>query len=182
MTDVAETLLEVEDLRVQFGSVDGPVKAVDGVSYSVERGQALGIVGESGSGKSVLNLTLMGLTRFQGARVSGRARFEGRDLLTASDQELRRELDRIEAGALEPGQEEAVDELRSELGQGRDRAELEMVARETLDQYGTKAVEILRERVEAAEMSGDELAAETWRDIADAAERILRQSGGYRVF
>ena len=90
MTDVAETLLEVEDLRVQFGSVDGPVKAVDGVSYSVERGQALGIVGESGSGKSVLNLTLMGLTRFQGARVSGRARFEGRDLLTASDQELRR--------------------------------------------------------------------------------------------
>ena len=65
---------------------------------------------------------------------------------------------------------------------GDDEKLVEKVARETLDQYGTKAVEILRERVEAAEMSGDELAAETWRDIADAAERILRQSGGYRVF
>jgi len=49
------------------------------------------------------------------------------------DDELRRELDRVEPRALEPGQEEAIDELRSELGQDRDRAELEMVARETLE-------------------------------------------------
>ena len=49
------------------------------------------------------------------------------------DEELRRELTRVEPGALEPGQEEALEELRSELGQDRDRAELEMVARETLE-------------------------------------------------
>ena len=59
---------------------------------------------------------------------------------------------------------------------------VEKVAREIVDQHGTDAMEILRERVEAADTCGDELAAETWRDIADAAERILRQSGGYRVF
>jgi hypothetical protein len=49
------------------------------------------------------------------------------------DEELRRELDRVEPGALEPGQEEALEELRSGLGQNRERAELEMVARETLE-------------------------------------------------
>ena len=64
----AGALLEVRDLRVEFDTDDGVVHAVDGVSYSVERGRALGIVGESGSGKSVSNLTVMGLTRFQGAR------------------------------------------------------------------------------------------------------------------
>ena len=57
-------LLEVEDLTVHFATEDGLVKAVDGVSYRVDRGQALGIVGESGSGKSVSSLTVMGLTRF----------------------------------------------------------------------------------------------------------------------
>jgi peptide/nickel transport system ATP-binding protein len=66
------------------------VRAVDGVSYSIEPGRALGIVGESGSGKSVSSLTVMGLTRFQGARVRGRVLFEGRDLLAATDDELRR--------------------------------------------------------------------------------------------
>ena len=67
----ADALLEVRDLRVEFDTDDGVVHAVDGVSYSVERGRALGIVGESRSGKSVSNLTVMGLTRFQGARISG---------------------------------------------------------------------------------------------------------------
>ena len=84
-------LLEVTDLKVHFETDDGIVQAVDGVSYTVERGQALGIVGESGSGKSVSSLTVMGLTRFAGnARISGSIRFDGKDLLTTSDEDMRR--------------------------------------------------------------------------------------------
>ena len=83
-------LLDVEDLRVHFRTEDGVVRAVDGISYSVDRGQVLGIVGESGSGKSVSNLTIMGLTRSQSADISGRAVFEGRDLLTLGNEEMRR--------------------------------------------------------------------------------------------
>ena len=83
-------LLEVRDLTVSFETEDGLVQAVDSVSYTVDRGQALGIVGESGSGKSVSSLTVMGLTRFAGnAVISGEVLFEGRDLLTASDDDLR---------------------------------------------------------------------------------------------
>jgi len=82
-------LLEVEDLTVHFQTEDGLVKAVDGVGYKVERGRVLGIVGESGSGKSVMSLTIMGLTRTRNAHISGRALFEGRDLLTMPDSELR---------------------------------------------------------------------------------------------
>jgi peptide/nickel transport system ATP-binding protein len=84
-------LLEVKDLRVHFKTDDGIVKAVDGISYSIERGQALGIVGESGSGKSVSSLTVMGLTRFAGnAEISGSITFDGKDLLGASDEDMRR--------------------------------------------------------------------------------------------
>ena len=84
-----EPLLTVRDLHVSFDTDDGVVKAVDGVSYSVDRGEALGIVGESGSGKSVSSLTVMGLTRYQNAQISGEVIFEGRDLLQASDADLR---------------------------------------------------------------------------------------------
>ena len=81
-------LLEVDNLQVQFASEDGIVRAVDGVSYSVERGRTLGIVGESGSGKSVSSLTVMGLTRSPRTRISGSVRFDGRELLTAPDVDL----------------------------------------------------------------------------------------------
>jgi peptide/nickel transport system ATP-binding protein len=87
---VSEPLLQVDDLRVHFRTEDGVVKAVDGVSYAVERGKVLGIVGESGSGKSVANLTIMGLTRSRNADISGRAMFEGRDLLTFGNEDIRR--------------------------------------------------------------------------------------------
>jgi peptide/nickel transport system ATP-binding protein len=83
-------LLEIEDLRVQFATEDGVVKAVDGVSLSVDTGSMLGVVGESGSGKSVSMLTVMGLTRAENASFSGRAMYDGRDMLTASTEELRR--------------------------------------------------------------------------------------------
>src|SRR6476659_6299735 len=86
---MAAPLLEVENLRVHFETEDGLVKAVDGVSYTVDRGETLGIVGESGSGKSVSSLTVMGLTRSRNARISGAVRFNGKDLLGAPDEELR---------------------------------------------------------------------------------------------
>jgi peptide/nickel transport system ATP-binding protein len=81
-------LLEVKDLSVKFTTDDGVVGAVDGVSYSVDAGRSLGIVGESGSGKSVSSQTILGLTRAQNARFSGEVLFEGRDLLSMSEQEM----------------------------------------------------------------------------------------------
>jgi peptide/nickel transport system ATP-binding protein len=82
-------LLRVEDLCVEFPTEDGIVHAVDGITYQVDRGRTLGIVGESGSGKTVSSLTTLGLTRRQGARISGRILFEGRDLLALPEDELR---------------------------------------------------------------------------------------------
>ena len=84
-----EPLLRVEDLRVEFPSEDGVVHAVDGITYQVFAGRTLGIVGESGSGKTVSSLTTLGLTRRQGARISGRILFEGRDLLTLPEEGMR---------------------------------------------------------------------------------------------
>ncbi|MFI5005245.1 MAG: dipeptide ABC transporter ATP-binding protein [Solirubrobacterales bacterium] len=84
-----EALLRVEDLRVELPTEDGPVLAVDGISFEVRRGQTLGIVGESGSGKTVSALSVMGLTRAQGARVSGHILFEGVDLLTLPEERMR---------------------------------------------------------------------------------------------
>ena len=86
---MSEPLLRVEDLRVELPTDDGPVLAVDGISFAVHHGQTLGIVGESGSGKTVSALSVMGLTRLEGARVSGRVLFEGADLLTLSEQRMR---------------------------------------------------------------------------------------------
>ena len=84
-----ETLLEVKDLHVHFPTPDGVVKAVDGLSFSVHRGETFGIVGESGSGKSVTNLTALGLIKRGSAEISGEILFKGRDLLKLSQDELR---------------------------------------------------------------------------------------------
>jgi peptide/nickel transport system ATP-binding protein len=83
-------LLEVKDLRVHFDTEDGLVQALDGITYAVEPGQVLGIVGESGSGKSVSSLTVMGLTRSRNARIAGEVLFDGKDLLKASEEDMRR--------------------------------------------------------------------------------------------
>ncbi len=86
---MSDVLLEVRDLRVHFPTADGVVKAVDGVSFTVERGHTLGVVGESGSGKSITFLTVMGLINRKSAIVSGEVLFEGRNLLEATNDELR---------------------------------------------------------------------------------------------
>ena len=82
---MAEPLLEVNDLKVRFATEDGMVRAVDGVSFKLERGKVLGIVGESGSGKSVTAMTLMGLTRGVNAAFEGEVLYKGTDLLKVSD-------------------------------------------------------------------------------------------------
>ena len=82
-------LLEVQDLRTSFRTDDGVVKAVDGVTFSVEKGRTLGIVGESGCGKSVTMLTVMGLNNRRTATSSGRATFNGEDLLAMRPSRLR---------------------------------------------------------------------------------------------
>jgi peptide/nickel transport system ATP-binding protein len=82
-------LLEVQDLRTSFRTEDGIVKAVDGISFSVEKGQTLGIVGESGCGKSVTCLTIMGLNAKRNTISSGQALWKGKDLLTAKPRDLR---------------------------------------------------------------------------------------------
>jgi peptide/nickel transport system ATP-binding protein len=83
------SLLDVKDLRTYFQTDDGIVKAVDGVSFSVEKGQTLGIVGESGSGKSVTCLTIMGLNAKRGTITSGQALWKGQDLIGAKGSTLR---------------------------------------------------------------------------------------------
>src|SRR5438105_6890687 len=87
---MAERLLEVKDLQVHFHTEDGIVRAVDGVSFELERGKVLGIVGESGSGKSVTAMTILGLTRGINARFEGEVVYKGEDLLKMSETQLRR--------------------------------------------------------------------------------------------
>ncbi len=83
-------LLEVKDLRTVFHTSEGLVTAVDGVTFSVEAGRALGIVGESGCGKSVTSLSVMRLIAQPGRIEGGSITFDGQDLLTLSDDEMRK--------------------------------------------------------------------------------------------
>jgi peptide/nickel transport system ATP-binding protein len=82
-------ILEVENLQTQFFTRDGVVRAVDGVSYSLGRGETLGVVGESGCGKSVAALSILRLIAPPGRIVGGAIRFEGKDLLAHSEAEMR---------------------------------------------------------------------------------------------
>jgi oligopeptide/dipeptide ABC transporter ATP-binding protein len=87
---MGERLLEVDELQVSFVTEDGVVRAVDGVSFTLDRGEVVAIVGESGSGKSVTAMTLMGLTRGANSRFGGSAKLHGQELVTASEDKLRR--------------------------------------------------------------------------------------------
>ena len=88
MIEKKETLLEVRNLKTYFYTEDGVVKAVDGVDFSVGRGEVLGLVGESGCGKSVTSLSIMRLIGVPGKVVEGTIMFEGRNLLELSESEM----------------------------------------------------------------------------------------------
>ena len=81
--------LEVKDLHVSFPTGDGVVRAVDGLSFSVEKGRTLAIVGESGSGKSVTAQAVMGLLNRNFADITGQVWLDGQDLLAMSDDQVR---------------------------------------------------------------------------------------------
>jgi peptide/nickel transport system ATP-binding protein len=87
--EAPQAFLSVRDLRVHFPTDDGLVKAVDGLSFDIERGQVLGIVGESGSGKSVASQSILGLHKGTRAQVTGEIWFGGRELVSASESHMR---------------------------------------------------------------------------------------------
>ena len=91
MKDGASALLEVRDLCTQFDTLDGVVRAVDGVSFDLARGETLGIVGESGCGKSVTALSILRLIPPETGRIaSGSIHFEGNDLAKLPENEMKR--------------------------------------------------------------------------------------------
>jgi peptide/nickel transport system ATP-binding protein len=83
------SLLEVEALQTHFGTQDGVVRAVEGLSFHIDAGETLGIVGESGCGKSVTSMSILRLIQEPPGKIAGSIRFEGRDLLKVSEQEMR---------------------------------------------------------------------------------------------
>ncbi len=83
-------LLEVKGLRTTFHTRDGDVRAVDGIDFHVDRGEIMGLVGESGCGKSVTSLSIMRLVAKPGRIEAGQVIFDGTDLLTVSDEQMRR--------------------------------------------------------------------------------------------
>ncbi len=85
-----DAFLSVRDLRVQFPTEDGIVKAVDGINLDLARGQTLGIVGESGSGKSVTSQAILGLHKGTAAQVTGEIWLDGQDLVRASEADMRK--------------------------------------------------------------------------------------------
>ncbi len=89
-TGAGGNYLDVRDLRVEFPTEDGLVRAVDGVSFTLQRGQTLAIVGESGSGKSVTSQAIMGLHNRKSANISGEVILEGEDLIAMSDEGVRK--------------------------------------------------------------------------------------------
>ena len=90
MTTNPNVILEVKNLNVEFTTNDGIVYAVNNVSYTVERGKTLAIVGESGSGKSVSSLAIMGLLTGANSKVTGEVFFNGRELVGADPEEVRK--------------------------------------------------------------------------------------------
>ena len=87
---MSEKLLEIKDERLSFFTPAGEVKALNGVSFSMEEGEVLGIVGESGSGKSVTAYSIMGLTAYPGKLVGGTVHFNGHEIEKMTEKEFRK--------------------------------------------------------------------------------------------
>ena len=87
---MSEKLLEIKDERLSFFTPAGEVKALNGVSFSMEEGEVLGIVGESGSGKSVTAYSIMGLTAYPGKLIGGTIRFNGHQVDQMTEREFRK--------------------------------------------------------------------------------------------
>ena len=87
---MSEKLLEIKDERLSFFTPAGEVKALNGVSFSMEEGEVLGIVGESGSGKSVTAYSIMGLTAYPGKLVGGTVRFNGHEIEKMTEKDFRK--------------------------------------------------------------------------------------------
>ena len=85
---MAEKLLIVKDLKTSFFTHLGEVKAIRGISFHVDKSEAIGIVGESGSGKSVTSLSIMKLLQYPGKIVGGEIIFKGKDLVNKSNNEM----------------------------------------------------------------------------------------------
>ena len=88
MTNQNDVLLDIRDLRTYFYTQDGVVKAVDGVSFHVNRGEVMGLVGESGCGKSVTSFSVLRLVGYPGKIVSGEIMFDGKDVLKLPRDEI----------------------------------------------------------------------------------------------
>jgi oligopeptide transport system ATP-binding protein len=139
-----EALLAVEDLHVRFWTRRGVVHAVNGITFDIAPGETLGIVGESGCGKSVTSLAILGLLARNGRVESGRALFEGNDLIRQSDRALRR----IRGREIAMIFQDPMSSLNPVLTIGRqirealethfdmDRKEAEATAAEALDRVG----------------------------------------------
>ncbi len=134
-------LLDVRDLRTQFHTHEGVVKAVDGVSFHLDEGEVLGLVGESGCGKSVSALSLMRLIPNPPGRiVGGQAFFEGQDLLSLEESELRK----VRGSQISMIFQEPMSSLTPVLSIGRQlRESLELHLKMTKQQATQRAVELL---------------------------------------
>lgn len=88
MSEINKPLLEVKNLKTYFYTEDGVVRAVDGVDFSIYPGEVLGIVGESGCGKSVTSLSIMRLISMPGKIIEGEINFDGKNLVTATEEEM----------------------------------------------------------------------------------------------
>ena len=82
-------LLEVDRLQTHFATLDGVVRAVEGLSFHIDRGETVAIVGESGCGKSVMSMSILRLIQEPPGRIAGRVVLEGRNLLELSEAEMR---------------------------------------------------------------------------------------------